>query len=208
MQGVGSNLDAMLEDRYHRGGKYEDITDRADAPIEDAISLMVRERLTGRAPAEGPRRRSSISGVPTSRSARAENLDALLGNLEDQNRFARSVREIAHLPRHGRRRSRSKARRMTSRKNEQEQENDEEQEGEGEEGAEGERADVEITDDGDEEMQEGAQEAADGPTSEMPEDMEDAEIGRSLRILASAQRRQRFPAPATTRPNTQKIRRR
>ena len=41
MQGVGSNLDAMLEDRYHRGGKYEDITDRADAPIEDAISLMV-----------------------------------------------------------------------------------------------------------------------------------------------------------------------
>ena len=33
----------------------------------------------------------------------------------------------------------------------------------------------EITDDGDEEMQEGAQEAADGPTSEMPEDMEDAE---------------------------------
>ena len=59
--------------------------------------------------------------------------------------------------------------------NEQEQENDEEQEGEGEEGAEGERADVEITDDGDEEMQEGAQEAADGPTSEMPEDMEDAE---------------------------------
>ena len=26
----------MLEDRYHRGGKYEDITDRADAPLEDA----------------------------------------------------------------------------------------------------------------------------------------------------------------------------
>ena len=27
MQGVAGNLDAMLEDRYHRGGKYEDITD-------------------------------------------------------------------------------------------------------------------------------------------------------------------------------------
>ena len=33
MEGVADNLDAMLEDRYHRGGKYEDITDRADAPI-------------------------------------------------------------------------------------------------------------------------------------------------------------------------------
>jgi hypothetical protein len=33
--------------RYHRGGKYEEITDRADAPLEDAVALMVRERLTG-----------------------------------------------------------------------------------------------------------------------------------------------------------------
>ena len=45
-----SNLSAMLEDRYHRGGKYEEITDRADAPIEDAVALMVRERLTGLKP--------------------------------------------------------------------------------------------------------------------------------------------------------------
>ena len=36
MAGVASNLTAMLEDRYHRGGKYEDITDRADAPMDDA----------------------------------------------------------------------------------------------------------------------------------------------------------------------------
>jgi hypothetical protein len=54
MDGVASNLSAMLEDRYHRGGKYEDITDRADAPLEDAVALMVRERLTGLRP---PRRR-------------------------------------------------------------------------------------------------------------------------------------------------------
>ena len=50
MEGVADNLSAMIEDRYHRGGKYEDITDRADAPMEDAIALMVRERLTGQAP--------------------------------------------------------------------------------------------------------------------------------------------------------------
>src|ERR687893_1273658 len=50
MSGVSSNITAMLEDRYHRGGKYEDITDRADAPLEDAIALLVRERLTGLKP--------------------------------------------------------------------------------------------------------------------------------------------------------------
>src|SRR5215204_836002 len=50
MAGVASNITAMLEDRYHRGGKYEEITDRADAPLEDAVALIVRERLTGQKP--------------------------------------------------------------------------------------------------------------------------------------------------------------
>ncbi len=173
MQGVAGNLDAMLEDRYHRGGKYEDITDRADAPIEDAIALMVRERLTGRAPPKAAQKIVDLWRSHIEERA-GENLDALLGNLEDQNRFARSVRELLSsldmgedVP--------LESQEDDEQENEQEQENDEEQEGEGEEGAEGERADVEITEDGEEEMQEGTQEAADGPTSEMPEDMDDAE---------------------------------
>src|SRR3954467_3878165 len=33
MQGVAGNLTAMLDDRFHRG-KFDEITDRADAPIE------------------------------------------------------------------------------------------------------------------------------------------------------------------------------
>jgi cobaltochelatase CobT len=173
MQGVAGNLDAMLEDRYHRGGKYEDITDRADAPIEDAIALMVRERLTGRAPPKAAQKIVDLWRSHIEERA-GENLDSLIGNLEDQNRFARSVRELLSsldmgedVP--------LESQEDDEQENEQEQENDEEQEGEGEEGAEGERAEVEITDDGDDEMQEGAQEAADGPTSEMPEDMEDAD---------------------------------
>lgn len=172
MQGVATNLDAMLEDRYHRGGKYEEITDRADAPIEDAIALMVRERLTGRAPPKAAQKIVDLWRSHIEERA-GENLDALIGNLEDQNRFARSVRELLSsldmgedVP--------LESQEDDEQENEQEQENDDEQEGEGEEGAEGERADVEITEDGDEQMQEGAQEAADGPTSEMPEDMDDA----------------------------------
>src|SRR5271165_3051884 len=49
MDGVARNLAAMLDDRFHRG-KYDEITDRADAPIEDALAMMVRERLTGETP--------------------------------------------------------------------------------------------------------------------------------------------------------------
>ena len=35
MAGVAKNLTAMLDDRFHRG-KFDEITDRADAPIEEA----------------------------------------------------------------------------------------------------------------------------------------------------------------------------
>src|SRR5689334_11529605 len=49
MGGVAKNLSAMLDDRFHRG-KFDEITDRADAPIEDALAMMVRERLTGQSP--------------------------------------------------------------------------------------------------------------------------------------------------------------
>ncbi|HUG60239.1 MAG TPA: cobaltochelatase subunit CobT [Methylomirabilota bacterium] len=49
MPGVGQNLTAMLEDRYIRGN-FQEIADKADAPLEDAVALMVREALTGEKP--------------------------------------------------------------------------------------------------------------------------------------------------------------
>src|SRR5436853_594695 len=55
MNGVASNLSAMLEDRYHRGN-YAEISDRTDAPIEDALAMLVRERLTGEQPPAGARK--------------------------------------------------------------------------------------------------------------------------------------------------------
>src|ERR1700719_462327 len=55
MEGVAKNLAAMLDDRFHRG-KFDDVTDRADAPIEDAVAMMVRERLTGLAPPPAAKR--------------------------------------------------------------------------------------------------------------------------------------------------------
>jgi cobaltochelatase CobT len=49
MSGMAANLTARVEDQYGHG-RYAEITERADAPLEDALSLIVRERLTGAAP--------------------------------------------------------------------------------------------------------------------------------------------------------------
>jgi cobaltochelatase CobT len=51
MPGMAANLTARVEDQYGHG-RYAEITERADAPLEDALSLIVRERLTGSAPPE------------------------------------------------------------------------------------------------------------------------------------------------------------
>ncbi|TVR07196.1 MAG: cobaltochelatase subunit CobT, partial [Salinarimonadaceae bacterium] len=177
MEGVAGNLDALLEDRYHRGGRYETITDRADAPLEDAVALMVRERLTGRAP---PTAAAKIVELWRDHieSRAGRDLDRLLGDLEDQRKFARSVRDLLVSL------EMSEDAPLEPEESEEQQENDketddQEADGEGEEGADGERAEVEIRDDGDEEMREGAQEEADGPTSESPDDIEDADAEES-----------------------------
>ncbi|MEZ5819087.1 MAG: cobaltochelatase subunit CobT [Hyphomicrobiaceae bacterium] len=46
MPGMANNLTAKLEDQYAHG-RYADVSDRQEAPIEDALALLVRERLTG-----------------------------------------------------------------------------------------------------------------------------------------------------------------
>src|SRR5918993_3284809 len=93
MSRVADNLSAMLEDRYHRGGKYEDITDRADAPVEDAVALMVRERLTGRRPPDAARKIVDLwRDFIEDRAGR--DLDGLTKRIENQRAFGRSVREL------------------------------------------------------------------------------------------------------------------
>jgi len=49
MPGMAANLTARVEDQYGHG-RYAEITERADAPLEDALALIVREQLTGAAP--------------------------------------------------------------------------------------------------------------------------------------------------------------
>jgi cobaltochelatase CobT len=92
MTGVASNLSAMLEDRFHRGN-YEEITDRADAPLEDALAMLVRERLTGQEPPPAARKIVALwREYVQSRADR--DLERLSREVEDQHAFAEVVHDL------------------------------------------------------------------------------------------------------------------
>ena len=114
MQGVAQNLSAMLDDKFHRG-KFDDITDRADAPIEDAVAMMVRERLTGQAPPPAARKLVDL-WRPFIEERAGRELDRLEKLVEQQRRFGDVDPRPARLARNGRRaRARLRGRRATSR---------------------------------------------------------------------------------------------
>ncbi|MEE1656806.1 cobaltochelatase subunit CobT [Microvirga sp. CF3062] len=172
MAGISSNITAMLEDRYHRGGKYEEITDRADAPLEDAVALMVRERLTGQKPPASAAKIVDLwRDFIEDRAGR--DLDGLLKNIENQRSFARNIRDLLSSL------DMADEASLDSEDEENEDENESEQqeqqgEGESEQESQGDRAEVEVSEDSSDEMEDGATEEADGPSGEMPEESEEA----------------------------------
>jgi cobaltochelatase CobT len=92
MAGVAENLAAMLEDKYHRGN-YHDITDRADAPLQDALALLVREKLTGTKP---PASAKALVDLwrPWLEEKAGDSLADLAGQIHDQKAFATHIRDI------------------------------------------------------------------------------------------------------------------
>jgi cobaltochelatase CobT len=92
MPGMAANLTARVEDQFAHG-RYAEITDRADAPLEDALALMVREQLTGAAPPK-----SAKAVVDLWRpwiEERAGRTLAQLGQLaEDQAAFGQAMRDV------------------------------------------------------------------------------------------------------------------
>lgn len=92
MPGMVPNLNAMLEDKYHKGN-YADITDKADAPLEDALALLMRERLGGLdIPESGQRVVDMWRGFIESKAS--ETLDKLGDVLTNQKDFASGVRDL------------------------------------------------------------------------------------------------------------------
>src|SRR5688500_15922660 len=92
MEGVRANLAAMLQDKYHRGN-FSEISEQAEAPMEDAVSLMVRERLTGASPPKAARKIVEL-WRDTIETKAGNELDRLGVMVEDQNSFAEAVRDL------------------------------------------------------------------------------------------------------------------
>jgi cobaltochelatase CobT len=92
MAGVAKNLSAMLDDRFHRG-KFDEVTDRADAPIEEAVALLVRERLTGQSP---PRAAKKLVELwrPLIEDRAGRDLDRLERLIENQSRFGDAIHDL------------------------------------------------------------------------------------------------------------------
>src|SRR5262249_35818308 len=92
MHGGAKNLAAMLDDKFHRG-KFDEITDRTDAPIEEALALLAPERLTGQAPAPAARRIVEL-GRSWMEGRAGRDLDRLEDMIEDQRRFGDAVHDL------------------------------------------------------------------------------------------------------------------
>ncbi len=92
MSGMAGNLTAKIEDQYAHG-RYLGVTERNDAPIEDAVALMVRERLTGLAPPDNAKALVDVwRPFVEEKAAKAfAQMDTIV---EDQAKFGRLLRDM------------------------------------------------------------------------------------------------------------------
>ena len=173
MEGVASNLGAMLEDRYHRGA-YAEVTDRADAPLEDAVAMMVRERLSG---LKIPAAAQKIVDVwrPIIESRAGKELDQLTDSIENQRVFGKAVHKLlASLDLMD---QEALDHDDTGEESGDEEPNDkpQEAEGEGEESESGSATEMESAEGSDDDLQEGEMDSAEAPAGELPEDGEEGD---------------------------------
>jgi cobaltochelatase CobT len=169
MDGVAKNLTAMLDERFTRA-KFDQVSERGDAPIEEALALMVRERLTGLAPPPAARKMVDLWRALIEDRAGSD-LDRLETLLEDQRQFGDVVHDLLDALEMGEDRSRE------SEDDEEEGDEDKRKQESGEEGDAADsddmqRSSMEDTQVSAEDMPDSAAEAADAPTADMADDNE------------------------------------
>ena len=92
MAGMAQNLSAKIQDSYAHG-RFAHVTSREEAPLEDALALLVRERLTGQ---KAPANAQAIVDVWREHiEARGGDvLDKMNGLADDQASFGRLVKQL------------------------------------------------------------------------------------------------------------------
>jgi cobaltochelatase CobT len=173
MEGVASNLTAMLDDRFHKNPAAE-ARDRDEAPLEDAVAMMVRERLTGLEPPPGARRIVELWRKAVEDKAGPQ-LDKLTGSIDDQRAFAKAVHKLlASLDMESDSQAEDEER-EESEEDENPPDQPEDSDGEGESEESKDSMEIESLQDSADELEEGAMEAADAPSAEYPEESDAGE---------------------------------
>ncbi|MEO1609026.1 MAG: cobaltochelatase subunit CobT [Pseudomonadota bacterium] len=95
MPGMALNLTAKVENQY-ANARFTDIEDGTEAPLEDALALIVRERLTGLAPPENAQAVVDVWRDWVEQRA-GSSLDQLDDIAEDQERFGHMVRNLLQM---------------------------------------------------------------------------------------------------------------
>jgi len=169
MEGVAANLTAMLDDKYHRGN-FDQVTDVADAPIEEALAMMVRERLTGSAPPPAAQKLVDL-WRPFIETKAGASLDGLENHINDQRAFARVIREVLVKLDMAEEAEGDSDNNNEDEEQQSEGESEEQESGEKEEQASTEETESSAAEDSDAETEEGMADAEDGPTDDqMDED--------------------------------------
>jgi cobaltochelatase CobT len=169
MHGVAQNLTAMLNDKFHRG-KFDEITDRADAPLEEAVALIVRERLTGQTPPPAAKRLVDL-WRPFVEERAGRELDRLERLVENQRRFGDVVHDLLDSLDMGDERARDDEESEDD-EGENGSEDQQGQDGEAAESDDAERMSAEDAKASAEDRPDTAEEAMDAPATDMPDDAE------------------------------------
>ncbi|CDO47619.1 cobaltochelatase subunit CobT [Bartonella henselae] len=92
MEGIAQNLDKMLADKYQRA-HYQKISTQSEAPIQEAIALLLREKITERPPPKEAGPVLELWRQEIERKVTAE-LNELTYHIYNQQAFASIVRQM------------------------------------------------------------------------------------------------------------------
>ena len=95
MPGMADNITAKIEDHFSHG-RFIDVTAHEEAPLEEALSLIVREKLTGQPP---PATAQALVDVwkPIVEERAGDSFNQMHEWADDQRKFGRVVQDLLRL---------------------------------------------------------------------------------------------------------------
>ena len=173
MAGVAQNLNVMLDERLTKSNLAE-VIDQADAPLDEAVALMVRERLTGEKPPQAGQKIVDLWRDWVEARAGSD-LDLLSGRIEDQKAFGKLIHKVLNDLDMGEEASLEREDSEEDSESDQSDEGDADVDGESAEEQTGETMQLQDSDDSSDEMEDGTMEADDAPSGEFPEESDAGE---------------------------------